>query len=152
MPDAKSLMDYLNDVRESYVPELFIGGKLHPFNLPGNTYDWILYDIELQPGSYRLCLHLVSEWRLRPVTAYAVALAPGVKPIREAVSGTLGYGFNITPAISIGNSFLLSRNVSDFTTRFEGNHQIGVTTSFWTPDISNTCFEVLLLRKKPVQY
>lgn len=152
MQDVRSLMDYIDDVKESFVPELFLGGKLHPFNLARNTYNWVLFNIDLHPGNFRLCLQLVSEWHLRPVTAYAVAFAPGEKPIKKAATGEFGFGFNITPAIASGNNFLLSRNVTDFITRFNGTHQIGVTTSFWTPDIEKTCFEVLLLRKKSVEY
>ncbi|HUV16766.1 MAG TPA: hypothetical protein VMW28_09415 [Pelolinea sp.] len=152
MPDVSSLTDYLENVKEAYIPELFLGGKLLPFNLTRNAYNWVLYDCDLCPGSYRLCLQLVSDWLVRPVSAYAVAYAPGEKPIKEPTTGTLGYGFNITPSIANGNNFLLSRNVTDFITRFNGIHQIGVTTSFWTPDTANTCFEVLLLRKKQVHY
>jgi hypothetical protein len=152
MPDAKSLTDYIDSVKQSYIPLLFTGGNLNPFILNRNEFNWALFDVDLTPGSYRLCLLLVSEWKLRPVTAYAVVFPPGEKPIKHADSGQFGSGFNIPPAVSVGNAFLLSRNVTDFYTRFEGLHQVGVTTKYWTPDIADINFEVALLQKKPAEY
>ena len=70
-----------------------------------------------------------------------------MKPIKHADSGQFGSGFNIPPAVSVGNTFLLSRNITDFYTRFEGTHQIGVTTKFWTPDIEDTVLRLLYFRK-----
>jgi hypothetical protein len=149
MPDAKSLTDYIDSVKQSYSEILFTGGNLRPFILNHNEFNWVLFDIVLTPGSYRLCLMLINEWNLRPITAYAVVFPPGVKPIKHADSGQFGSGFNIPPAVSVGNTFLLSRNITDFYTRFEGTHQIGVTTKFWTSDIEDASFEVAVLQKNP---
>ena len=76
MPDAKSLKDYIDSVKQSYTEILFTGGNLRPFILNRNEFNWVLFDIDLSPGSYRLCLMLINEWNLRPVTAYAVVFHP----------------------------------------------------------------------------
>jgi len=152
MPDANSLSDYLDSVKQSYTAVLFEEGNLRPFLISKNEFDWVLFDVELTPGNYRLCLRQVSEWKLRPVTAYAVVFPPGIKPTKHADSGEFGHGFNIPPAISIGNQFFLTRNVTDFITRFEGVHQVGVTTKYWTADIEKKQFEVALLQKIRVEY
>ncbi|MBM3137931.1 MAG: hypothetical protein FJZ98_07065 [Chloroflexi bacterium] len=152
MPDADSLKDYVDSVNKSYTQVLFSEGNLKPFLLNRNEYDWVLFDVDLEPGNYRLCLLQTTEWKLRPVTAYAVVFPPGMKPIKHAETGQFGSGFNILPATSIGNKFLFSRNLTDLTTRFQGLHQVGVTTKFWTPDVENISFEVALLRKNPPVY
>lgn len=152
MQDAKSLTDYIDSVKQSHTPVLFVGGKLLPFHLSKNLFQWVLFDIELHPGDFRLGLLIVSEWYHRPITAFAVTYPPGEKPMRHANTGRFGSGFNIPPAVSIGNVFLLSRNITDFYTRFDGIHQVGVTTKYWTPDIENISFEVALLQKNPVKY
>lgn len=152
MPDADSLMDYIDSVNKSYTQVFYSEGILKPFLLSRNEFNWVLFDVELEPGNYRLCLRQVTEWKLRPVTAYAVVFPPGIKPIKHADSGEFGSGFNIPPAISIGNNFLFSRNLTNFTTRFHGLHQVGVTTKYWTPDVEHISFEVALLRKNPPVY
>ena len=146
--DVHSLSEYLDSVREIYIKELYIGGKLQPFNIQDNFYRWVLFPVDLVPGYYRLCLMIVSDWQVRPLTAYAMIFTPGEKIKATTDPHTLGYGFQITPAIASGNQFFLSRNITDFTTRYSGVHQIGVTTTYWTDDAADTCFEILLLRKK----
>ena len=58
----------------------------------------------------------------------------------------------MTPAIASGNSFYSDSNITEFRTRFSGVHQLGVATQNWSADAQNTCFELLLLRNKKIQY
>ena len=94
---------------------------------------------------------LASDWSIRPIYAYGMAFAPQEKIRTYSDPATFGYGFNITPAIAVGKTFLSDRNTTDFCTRFNGLHQLGVTTPYWSEDVSSTCFELLLLRRKTVQ-
>lgn len=148
----RTLNDYLKFCQEDFVIEFWVGGYLRPFHLSKSEYQWVLFRHDLCPGSYRLCLMLASDWSIRPIRAYGMAFAPGEKIRAHIDPATFGYGFNITPATAVGKTFYSDRNTTDFRTRFNGLHQVGVTTPYWSEDVSSTCFELLLLRRKTVQF
>ena len=148
----KSLSDYLRFCKGDFLIEFWVGGYLRPFDISKGRYQWVLYPHDLSPGIYRLCIMLVSDWIVRPFRAYAMIFAPGEKVLTQYNPASIGYGFNITPAIAAGNSFYLTQNITDFRTRFSGTHLLGVTTLYWSDDVEKTRFEVLLLRKSTVQY
>ena len=126
----KSLNDYLKFCEENFVIEFWIGGHLRPFDLSKSQYRWVLFPHDLCPGVYRLCLMLTSDQLVQPFRAYGVVFAPGEK-VRANINITgFGYGFNITPAIASGRSFYSDSNTTDFRTRFNGVHQLGVTTQY----------------------
>jgi len=143
----ESLGDYLAFCEDAYITEFWVGGFLRPFDLPKGQYRWVLFPIDLCPGQYRLCLMLVSKWLIRPISALGMAFAPGEKVLTQRDSSGFGFGFSITPAIASGNTFYAFRNTTNFSTRFNGIHQLGVATSYWSDDVEKTCFEIMLLRK-----
>ncbi len=151
----KSLADYLDFCKENYLLEFWIGGHLRPFDLSKSQYRWILFFRDLSPGCYKLCVMLTSKQLIRPIRpirAYGLAFAPGEKVPLKIKADTFGYGFNITPAIATGSSFHSDSNTTEFRTRFNGIHQLGVTTPYWTDDVENTCFELMLLQNNTIKY
>ena len=146
--DIRSLSDYLDFCGNGFVIEFWAGGYLRPYIRSRNNYQWVLYPIDLFPGEYRLCIMLVPDSGSRPVRAFSVVFAPGEKIPKKNSAIPLGYGFNMTPAFAVGNTFFLFQNITDFHTRFSGDHLIGISTLFWGMDIELTRFEVLLLRRR----
>jgi len=146
--DIHSLQDYLHLHEKKYSLLFYAGSRLAPFDLKGNAYQWILFPVDLLSGNYKLCLLLPGNNHYQPISAYGMVFAPGEKIIKQPVLNTLGYGFQITPAIASANRFLTYQNTTDFKTIFSGVHQIGITTTSWTEDVADTVFEVMLLRKK----
>jgi hypothetical protein len=143
-----SLQNYFKNQEEKFTLLLYIGNRLIPFDLAENTYRWILFPVYLQPGNYKLCLLLPGINRYQPISAYGMVFAPGEKIIKHPVQNTLGYGFQITPAIATARKFLPYQNTTEFKTNFDGVHQVGITTTYWTAQTADTIFEVMLLKKK----
>ena len=144
--DIRSLSDYLDFCGNAFVIEFWAGGYLRPYFRSRNNYQWVLFPIDLCAGEYRLSIMLGPDSGSRPVRAFSVVFAPDEKIPKKNSAIPLGYGFNMTPAFAVGDSFYLSRNVTDFRTRFSGDHVIGVSTLYWGTDIKRISFEVLLLR------
>ena len=143
-----SLGDYLTFCLKNYDLTFWIGARLLPYDFKKNRCEWVLFTVNLPQGYYRLCLMLVSEWKLRPIRAYGVAFAPDEKIPKKLEIQSIGYDFKMSPAVADGNHFFLTRNVSDFQAHKDGNYRVGVTTKYWSEDAADTCFEVMLLRKR----
>jgi hypothetical protein len=148
----KSLTDYLKFCEENFEVEFWIGGNLHPFDLIRGKYHWVLFQHNLSPGAYRLCLMLHDIKMSQPIRAYGLVFSPGEKIPSQVKENSFGYGFNITPAVAIGNNFNSSSNLTDFRTRFNGLHQLGVTTLNWNDGVESTYFELLLLKNRSIKY
>ena len=145
-----SLQDYMRQLDDFYTLSFYLGGHLIQFDLKNDSYCWNLFPLQLAPGYYKLCLLLPSRINYQPISAYGMIFAPGEKVTKHPIQNPLGYGFQITPAIASANQFLTYQNTTDFKTNFDGVHQIGVTTTYWTEEVSATIFEVMLLKKKRV--
>jgi hypothetical protein len=146
--EMNSLEEYFKQVSDSYVQLFFVGGKLRPFDLRNDSYQWILYPVILDPGNYRLGINLKTNEFYKPVSAYGMIFPPGEKAPLHPVRNSLGYGFQITPAIATIGKFLPYQNTTEFKTNFDGTHQIGVTTAYWTDEVAFVMFELMLLKKK----
>jgi hypothetical protein len=88
----------------------------------------------------------------QPVRAYGLVFSPGEKIPSRVKTNNFGYGFNITPAVASGETFYASSNITDFRTRFEGLHQLGVASISWIDDVMTTNFELLLLKNRAIKY
>ncbi len=143
----KSIEEYIQSEKGSLELLFWAGGKLRPFIIRKNHYQWVLFPVFLQPSYCRLALELKPSPNLRHVTAYAILFSPGSKAYEKYPLSFIGLGFHDTPAMASQNSFLLYRNLSEFTTHISGTYTIGVTTRDWNADVENVNFEVALLRK-----
>jgi len=144
---VRSLSDYLGICKNYYDLSFWIGARLIPYDLKRNRCEWVLFNVDLSCGNYRLCLMLASEWKLRPIRAYSVAFAPGERIPKKLEIRSIGYDYGMPPVIADGNHFFLTRNVNDFQVKRDANYRVGITTMYWTADVADMCFEVMVLRK-----
>lgn len=147
-PEADSIEDYIQSTSSSLDLVFWCGGTLKPFLFVKNKYQWILFPVQLFVGYYRIVLVSTSTTQIRPVTAYAVIFSPGTKTYENYPISSLGYGFHMTPAIAVSNSFFIFRNVCRFGTQSNDIHTLGVTTRDWVSEVEQVKFEVALFREK----
>lgn len=145
--EIKSLGDYLFAERKRYSLQFWIGGKLIPYHLKEDAYQWVVYPIELDYGDYRLCFTVNMGGKRYPIVSFAVIYPSSVRTFPIPYHHLVGIGFKFSPLCVTREQFTYSGNTSDFTVRESGNFNICVTTSNWTAQVSKTTFELLLLKK-----
>ena len=146
--EIKSLGDYLLTEPDRYSLQFWICGKLIPFHLKNDLYQWVVFPIDLEPGNYRLCFTVNMGGKRYPIIAFAVIYPFSIRPFPIPYHHLVGIGFKFTPIHVTGEQFTYSRNTSDFTVRQGGKFNICATTSNWTSQVSKTTFELLLLQKR----
>ena len=147
-PEAGSIEDYIQSNGDSLDLVFWCGDTLKPFLFVKNKYQWILFPVQLSVGYYRIVLVSTSTAQIRPVTAYSVIFTPETKTYENYPISPLGYGFHMTPAIAVSNSFFIFRNVCRFGTQFIDIHTLGVTTRDWVAEVEQVKFEVALFKEK----
>jgi len=143
----KSLSNYLLIERDRYSLQFWICGKLIPFQLTKDLYQWIVFPVDLEPGDYRLCFTVNMGKKRYPIIAFAVIYPFSIRTFPHPYQQLVGIGFKFSPICITNEQFTYSHNTSDFTVRQGGRFNICATTSNWTPQVSKTTFELLLLQK-----
>jgi len=146
--EIKSLSNYLLIERDRYSLQFWVCGKLIPFQLKDNSYQWVVFPVDLEPGNYRLCFTVNMGGKRYPIIAFAVIYPFRIRTFPLPYIHLVGIGFKFSPLIVTSEQFTFSRNVSDFTVRQGGKFNISTTVSNWIPQVSNTTFEILLLQKR----
>jgi hypothetical protein len=146
--EIKSLGDYLLSEPDRYSLQFWICGKLIPFHLKNNSYQWVVFPIDLEPGNYRLCFTVNTGEKRHPIIAFAVIYPFSIREFPIPFHHLVGIGFKFSPIRVTDVQFTYSRNTSDFTVRQGGKFNICATTPNWTPRVSKTTFELLLLQKR----
>ncbi len=149
--EIKSLSNYLLIERERYSLQFWIGGKLIPFHLKNDSYQWIVFPVDLEPGNYRLCFTVNMGGKRYPIIAFAVIYPFSVRTFPHPFYHLVGIGIEFSPMCVTNEQFTYFKNTSDFTVRQGGKFNICVTTSNWTPQVSKTTFELLLLKTRTHQ-
>jgi hypothetical protein len=145
--EIKSLGDYLLTEPDRYSLQFWICGKLIPFHLKNDLYQWVVFPIDLEPGNYRLCFSVNMGGKRYPIIAFAVIYPFSIRSFPIPYHHLVGIGFKFSPIHVTGEQFTYSRNTSDFTVRQGGKFNVCATVSNWIPQVSNTTFELLLLQK-----
>ena len=146
--EIKSLSDYLLIERNRYSLQFWIGGKLIPFQLKNDSYEWVVFPIDLEPGDYRLCFTVNMGEKRYPIIAFAVIYPFSMRTFPLPYQHLVGIGFKFSPMCVTSEQFTFASNTSDFTVRQGGKFNICTTTSNWTPLVRKTTFELLLLQKR----
>lgn len=144
----KSLSNYLLIERDRYSLQFWISGKLIPFYLKNDAYQWVVFPVDLEPGDYRLCFTVNMGKKRYPIIAFAVIYPFSVRTFPAPYNHLVGIGFKFSPICVTSEQFTYSRNTSDFTVRQGGKFNICTTVSNWLSQVSNTTFELLLLQKR----
>jgi hypothetical protein len=146
--EIKSLSDYLLIERDRYSLQFWICGKLIPYQLKNDSYQWVVFPVDLETGNYRLCFTVNMGGKRYPIVAFAVIYPSSVRTFPIPYHHLVGIGFKFSPMCVAGEKFTYSRNTSDFTVRQHGKFNVCATTSNWTPQVNKTTFELLLLQKR----
>ena len=145
--EINSLSNYLLIERDRYSLQFWICGKLIPFQLKNDSYQWVVFPIDLEPGDYRLCFTVNMGEKRYPIISFAVIYPSSIRAFPIPYYHLVGIGFKFSPLCVTSEQFSYSRNTSDFTVRESGKFNVCATTSNWTPNVSRTTFELLLLQK-----
>ena len=146
--NIKTLSDYYFLERKRYDLRFWVGGKLIPYHLKDDAYQWVVFPFHMEIGDYRLCFTVNMGKKRFPIFAFAVIYPESVKPFPAPSHHLVGIGFKFSPLCVTNNEFTFSSNLTDFTVREDGNFNICVTASNWAAQVSNTSFELLLLKKR----
>ncbi|HEY60739.1 MAG TPA: hypothetical protein G4N92_08685 [Anaerolineae bacterium] len=144
----RTIEDYIKLKDDSCDWIIWLGGRLKPFLMTENKYQWVLFPIELEPGYYQIALMINPPLNSKPISAYAVAFPPDATIYDSCPIKYAGLGFHTTPAIASGNTFMIVRNVCKFNTIYKGVHTIGVTTRDWVSDVEKVSFEFTVLKER----
>ena len=145
--EIKSLSNYLLTERDRYSLQFWICGKLIPFQLKNDSYQWVVFPIDLESGDYRLCFTVNMGVKRYPISAFAVIYPFSIRAFPIPYIHLVGIGLKFSPLCVTSEQFTYSRNTSDFTVRQGGKFNVCATTSNWIPQVSRTTFELLLLQK-----
>ena len=146
--EIKSLSDYLFIERKRYSLEFWVCGRLIPYHLKENSYQWVVFPIELEYGDYRLCFTINTGGKRYPIFSFAVVYPSSVRKFPIPSHHLVGIGFKFSPLCVTNEQFTYPGNTSDFIVRKDGKFNICATTSNWTARVSETTFELLLLKKR----
>ncbi len=146
--EIKSLSNYLLIERDRYYLQFWICGKLIPFQLVNDLYQWVVFPVDLEPGNYRLCFTVNMGEKRYPIIAFAVIYPSSVRTFPLPYQHLVGIGIEFSPICVTNEQFTFFYNTSNFTIRQGGKFNICSTTSNWIPQVSKTTFELLLLQKR----
>jgi len=147
-PEVNPIEKYIQSTVDSLDLVFWCGGTLKPFIFKKNKYQWILLPVQLHVAYYRIVLMSYLAALTRPITAYSVIFSPGTKTYENYPLSPLGYGFHMTPAIAVSNTFFVFKNVCRFGTQSDAIHTLGVTTRDWVATVEQVRFEVALFKEK----
>jgi hypothetical protein len=142
-----SIEEYIDFEKDSLDLLFWVGGRLKPFIFIKNRYQWLLFQIYLEIGYYRIALTLGKISNQKSITAYAVAFLPDSKDYEKYPLSFSGYGFHKTPAIANTNSFFLYKNICQYNALVNGLYTIGVTTRDWISEVENVKFELAVFKE-----
>jgi hypothetical protein len=142
-----SIEEYIEFEKNSLELIFWVGWRLKPFIMIKGRYQWLLFQISLEIGYYRIALTLGKMANQKSITGYAVAFMPGSKDYEKYPLSALGYGFHRTPAIANTNSFFLYKNICHYHALMNGLYTIGVTTRDWSSEVENAKFELAVLKE-----